>query len=242
MSVWVHLWDSTTRQCWGRVRVRGRGPGAGTSRGNGSLGQAQFGEASGEAEELLAQAEETWGVERERGPLRDGQWGQVVQSQTGRLSGVWAWGQGWHIGAGAGIRSESPCSDRVGLWAGIGVCVVMGGRIQGWGSPLSSMGLWDRVRACSTQLPFSPNTPASFWTKSLQGRGGRMCLSQALGFPSSSTCLPGWGCNVWRPLQVGSSSGPARELAVTPEYLGSCAETKPSLGSSRLEQRTLLGG
>jgi hypothetical protein len=31
-----------------------RGPGVNTSRGNGSLGQAQLGEASGEAEELLA--------------------------------------------------------------------------------------------------------------------------------------------------------------------------------------------
>lgn len=35
-----------------------------TSRGNGSLGQAQFGEASRKAEELLAQTEETWGVEK----------------------------------------------------------------------------------------------------------------------------------------------------------------------------------
>lgn len=42
------------------------GPGVSTSRGNGSLGQAQFGEASREAEELLAQTEETWGVEREK--------------------------------------------------------------------------------------------------------------------------------------------------------------------------------
>lgn len=36
-----------------------RGPGVSTSRGDGSLGQAQFGEAGREAEELLAQAEET---------------------------------------------------------------------------------------------------------------------------------------------------------------------------------------
>lgn len=40
-----------------------RGPGVSTSRGNGSLGQAQFGEAGRKAEELLAQTEETWGVE-----------------------------------------------------------------------------------------------------------------------------------------------------------------------------------
>lgn len=51
----------------GKVRSEVRGPGASTSRGDGSLGQAQFGEASGEAEELLAQTEETWGVEREKG-------------------------------------------------------------------------------------------------------------------------------------------------------------------------------
>lgn len=44
-----------------------RGPGASTSRGNGSLGQAQFGEASGEAEELLTQTKEAWGVETEMG-------------------------------------------------------------------------------------------------------------------------------------------------------------------------------
>lgn len=44
-----------------------RAPGASTSRGDGSLGQAQFGEASGEAEELLTQTEEAWGVEREMG-------------------------------------------------------------------------------------------------------------------------------------------------------------------------------
>lgn len=43
-----------------------RGLGASTSRRNGSLGQAQFGEASGEAEQLLAQTEEAWGVERSR--------------------------------------------------------------------------------------------------------------------------------------------------------------------------------
>lgn len=41
-------------------RSKDRGIDANTSRGNGSLGQAQFGEASGEAEELLAQTEETW--------------------------------------------------------------------------------------------------------------------------------------------------------------------------------------
>lgn len=97
----------------------------------------------------------------------------------------------------------------------------MGGRIQGWGSPLSSMGLWDRVRACSTQLPFSPNTPASFWTKSLQGRGGRICLSQPLGFPSSSTCLPAWLWKGQRPPQVGTSLGPARELVITLKEVGS---------------------
>lgn len=44
----------------GGYRSEVRGPGASTSRGNGSLGQAQFGEASGEAEELLTQTEETW--------------------------------------------------------------------------------------------------------------------------------------------------------------------------------------
>lgn len=53
-----------------RVGSEVRGPGVSTSRGNGSLGQAQFGEASGEAEELLAQTEEAWGVERETGPVR----------------------------------------------------------------------------------------------------------------------------------------------------------------------------
>lgn len=52
---------------------------------------------------------------------------------------------------------------------------------------MSSMGLWDRVSACSTQLPFSPNTPASFWTKSLQGRGGRIC-------PELSPKSPAPGC------------------------------------------------
>lgn len=41
-------------------KSKDRGIDANTSRGNGSLGQAQFGEASGEAEELLAQTEETW--------------------------------------------------------------------------------------------------------------------------------------------------------------------------------------
>lgn len=40
-------------------RSKVRGISANTSRGNGSLGQAQFGEASGEAEELLAQTEKT---------------------------------------------------------------------------------------------------------------------------------------------------------------------------------------
>lgn len=39
-----------------------------------------------------------------------------------------------------------------------------------------------------------------------------MCLSQALGFPSSSICLPGWGCNGQRSPQVRSSSGPAGSL------------------------------
>lgn len=46
------------------VPSRARGPGVSTSRGNGSLGQAQFGEAGRKAEELLAQTEETWGVEK----------------------------------------------------------------------------------------------------------------------------------------------------------------------------------
>lgn len=50
-------------------RSKVRGIDANTSRGNGSLGQAQFGEASGEAEELLAQTEETWGMGREMGPV-----------------------------------------------------------------------------------------------------------------------------------------------------------------------------
>ena len=64
------LWDLTLKAVWAGVGGSGsevRGPGASTSRGDGSLGQAQFGEASGEAEELLAQTEETWGVEREKG-------------------------------------------------------------------------------------------------------------------------------------------------------------------------------
>lgn len=58
------------RQCWEAQRSKVRGISANTSRGNGSLGQAQFGEASGEAEELLAQTEKTWGVGREMGPVR----------------------------------------------------------------------------------------------------------------------------------------------------------------------------
>lgn len=61
-----------------------RGPGVSTSRGNGSLGQAQFGEASREAEELLAQAEKTWGVENVAG-----EWllvGEVPWSGRG-----WSW-------------------------------------------------------------------------------------------------------------------------------------------------------
>lgn len=55
MGVWVYLWvgldilGNTRQGKWSKVRV----PSANTSRGNGSLGQAQFGEASGEAEELL---------------------------------------------------------------------------------------------------------------------------------------------------------------------------------------------
>lgn len=56
------------------------GPGVSTSRGDGSLGQAQFGEARGKAEELLAETEETWGV-----ATAGGEWllvGEVV-SQAG---------------------------------------------------------------------------------------------------------------------------------------------------------------
>lgn len=102
--------------------------------------------------------------------------------------GVQAWGED-ECGAGGGSKFESPCSDPIGALGEDGVCMAVGGEIWGWGSPLSSMGLWDRVRACSTQLPFSPNTPASFWTKSLRGRGGRTCLSQNPWDPSSSTCL-----------------------------------------------------
>lgn len=59
------------------------GPGVSTSRGNGSLGQAQFGEASREAEELLAQTEETWGVEREKGLVSGCQWVHTVWSGWG---------------------------------------------------------------------------------------------------------------------------------------------------------------
>lgn len=58
------------RQCWEVQRSKVRGINANTSRGNGSLGQAQFGESSREAEELLAQTEKTWGVGREMGPVR----------------------------------------------------------------------------------------------------------------------------------------------------------------------------
>lgn len=42
-----------------------RGHHMSTSRGNGSLGQAQFGEAGGEAKKLLAQTEEAWEMEGE---------------------------------------------------------------------------------------------------------------------------------------------------------------------------------
>ena len=89
-----------------------------------------------------------------------------------------------------------------------------GDRIQGWGSPLSSMGLWDRMSACSTQLPFSPNTPASFWTKSLQGRGGRICpelspKSPDPGWPPSPNpiCSSGWVYNVRGPHGGGTTWG-----------------------------------
>lgn len=51
----LNILGSTGEGKWSKVRV----PSASTSRGNGSLGQAQFGEASGKAEELLAQTEET---------------------------------------------------------------------------------------------------------------------------------------------------------------------------------------
>lgn len=79
-----------------------RGIVANTSRGNGSLGQAQFGEASGEAEELLAQTEETWGVGREMGPVRG--WavdagGAVRAVSSGGQAwsqGHWCWGRGWY--------------------------------------------------------------------------------------------------------------------------------------------------
>lgn len=127
---------------------------------------------------------------------------------------MWAWGLGWRYWDRGWHQVGEPLFSP-GLGSGLGWGGGLhcgGGRIQGRGSPLSSMGLWDRVRACSTQLPFSPNTPASFWTKSLQGRGGRTCLSQALGFPSSSICLPGWGCDGQRSPQVGSSLGPAGSL------------------------------
>lgn len=71
MSVWVHFWGSTPQAVLGDgQKSEVRGPGASTSRGNGSLGQAQLGEASWEAEELLAQTEETWGVEREKSQVR----------------------------------------------------------------------------------------------------------------------------------------------------------------------------
>lgn len=40
------------------------GPGVSTSRGNSSLGQAQFGETGGKAQELLAQTEKTWGMRK----------------------------------------------------------------------------------------------------------------------------------------------------------------------------------
>lgn len=82
---------------------------------------------------------------------------------------------------------------------------------------MSSMGLWDRVRACSTQLPFSPNTPASFWTKSLQARGGRVCpelgpLAHPVGCPFSN--LPAWlGLQCWM--------GPASELLTVLRKLSS---------------------
>lgn len=66
-------------------------------------------------------------------------------------------------------------------------------------------------------------------------------MSQPLGFPSSSTCLPGWGCRGQRPLRVGSCSGPVTELVTALEYLGSCAEAKLSFRSSKLKQPTLLG-
>lgn len=72
----------------GGLRSEVGGPGASTSRGNGSLGQAQFGEASGEAEELLTQTEEAWGVEREMGPVRGRWWASGVQSQGEGLKGV----------------------------------------------------------------------------------------------------------------------------------------------------------
>lgn len=180
-----------------RIASEAWGPGVSTSRGNGSLGQAQFGEASRETEELLAETEETWGSGERTWA---GEWllaGTFGVVRLGLEWGVRPGGQGWKsLGLGQSSGCKGPYSN-LGWALGWGRGLhSSGNRIQGWGSPLSSMGLWDRVRACSTQLPLSPNTPASFWTKSLQGRGGRICpelspASPAPGYPPVSS-LPGW--------------------------------------------------
>ena len=69
-----------------------------------------------------------------------------------------------------------------------------------------------------------------------------MCLSQALGFPSLLH-LPAWLGLRWSEVPAGEEQlGACREPAVTQEYLGSGAETKPSCGPSRQEQSSLLCG
>lgn len=57
-----------------------------------------------------------------------------------------------------------------------------------------------------------------------------MCLSQALGFPSSSICLPGWGCGGQRSPQVGSSSGPAGSLLSLRTAWGVALRQSPAVG------------
>lgn len=133
---------------------------------------------------------------------------------------------------GQGLVSGWRSTVQTGLGSGLGQGLHCGGgRIPGWGSPLSSMGLWDRVRACSTQLPFSPNTQASFWTKSLQaGEEGFVCPRPWASPSPPPARLAGTAKD--RAPKVGSSSGSATELATALEHKGSCAETKPSFGPS----------
>ena len=178
-----------------------------------------------------------------RASLRDRQWGQAVQSQTGGLSGMWAWGLGWRYWDRGWHQVGEPLfSPGLGSGLGWGVLHCGGGQDSGPGLTLVLDGVVGQSEGMQHTAPVLPKHPGQLLDKVPSGKGRKDVFVPGSGLPLLLH-LPAWLGLRWSEVPAGEEQlGACREPAVTQEYLGSGAETKPSCGPSRQEQSSLLCG